>query len=333
MNKELEKVLNEVRKQMQTTVISYEKRDPEGIVWGKSSYNGNCSGKVPLGFIDKLGAKNICELYAGSGTLSDVCRDYGFSYKGIDLNPNPVRDNIISMDICDLSQDLPKEFYEADMVFSHPPYPGINYIKYANSAWKDTVGGLSERDIQNMSFEEGMQKINLSTMRAYAAIPEGSYIVLLVGEIRSNGKYYSMYNNLCLPGEHFQTYVKIQHNTTSGRNGVNYGKNPRALTAQEMIAVVKKPLSSSSYVICYVVPKKYELDMRDSVNTVTWKDAVLGVLRNLKSATNEQMYKEFETHTKARNNPNYKAKLRQTLQILAKEGLAIHVSEGNWRVA
>jgi len=325
MKPELKNVLDEVRAQMQSTILSYPVRDPKGLKWGEPGYNGNCSGKVPLGFIDKLGAKSVCELFAGSGTLSDVCRDYGIPYCGIDLNPTPVRDNIVSMDITDLTQELPDGFYEADMCFSHPPYPGLNHVQYAGKCWKDITGRLTARDIQNKSFAEGMKLVNLSTMRAYSALPSGSYMVILVGEIRSNGRFYSMMQNLCLPGEHFQTYVKLQHNTWSGRKSYSGGRSPRAMTGHEMIAVIKKP---SGYEIAYVIPREYVLDIRDS-QTATWKDVVHAVMNKLGTANLSRIYEEIEGYKKCRNNPHWRDKVRQTL----KRGGFKHVSEGVWAAA
>lgn len=321
---ELKKVLAEVRRQMQYTVLSYPERDPDGFKWGNPGYNGNCTGKIPLGFIDKFGAKSVFEMYAGSGTLSDVCRDYGVKYCGVDLNPNPVRDNIVAMDLCDLSQEFPVDIYDADFIFQHPVYPGINRIKYAGSAWKDTIGNLKERDIQNLPFHEGMAKINFATMRAYSAMQPGAFMAILVGEIRSNGKYYSMYQNLALPGEFYQSYVKLQHNTWSDRKG-GYTMSPRALTGHEMIAVIRKP---SGYEIAYVVPKQYAMDIRDS-KTATWRDVVISVLRKLGNiASLESIYSEIAGHNKCDNNPHWQAKVRQILQMYCTP-----VERGVWKMA
>ena len=174
-----------------------------------------------------------------------------------------------------------------------------------------------------------MKLINLSTMRAYNAIPKGSYIVLLVGEIRSGGKYYSMFNHLNIPGELYQTYIKIQHNTWSGRNGA-YRNNPRALTAHEMIAVIKKP---SGYEITLLVPTRYKGDLRD-IKTSTWKDIVSEVLRNIGEGSSlDEIYSEIEGHKKTETNQNWRAKVRQILQQLEASGLAEHVSRGTWKAA
>ena len=80
LDAELRRVLDEVRQQMTTTVISYPERNPRDRVWGANNYPGNCSGKVALGFIDKLQADSMFELCAGSGTNYDMCLDYGVPY-------------------------------------------------------------------------------------------------------------------------------------------------------------------------------------------------------------------------------------------------------------
>lgn len=330
LDEELRKVLDEVRVQMQTTVISYPERNPHDRVWGANNYPGNCSGKVALGFVDKLRADSMFELCAGSGTNYDMCKDYDIGYCGIDLNPNPVRNGIKPMDLTDMTQEFPDEIRTADIIFSHMPYPGINRIKYSNGAWKDT-SNLSERDIQNMSFEKGMQEINKAHMRAYLSMKPGAFMVMLVGEIRSNGKFYSMNQALCLPGEFYQSYVKIQHNTWSGRQGRTYGNTQRALTGHEMIAVIRKP---GGYEICYVMPRHYELDIRDSKNMATWKDIVTTTLKNIHgNASLNDIYNQLEGHEKTKSNEHWKEKVRQTLQRLAKSGVCKNTSRGYWSLA
>lgn len=330
LDAELRRVLDEVRQQMTTTVISYPERNPRDRVWGANNYPGNCSGKVALGFIDKLQADSMFELCAGSGTNYDMCLDYGVPYCGVDLNPNPVRDGIKPMDFTDMSQEFPDEIRTADMVFSHMPYPGINRIKYSNGAWKGSPE-LAKRDIQNMPFAQGMQEINKAHMRAYHAMKPGAFMVMLVGEIRANGKFYSMNQALCLPGEFYQSYVKLQHNTWSGRQNKSYGNSQRALTGHEMIAVIRKP---GGYQICYVMPHAYSLDQRDSEGMATWKDVVAAVLRQMHGSSSlDAIYSQLEGHAKAKANPHWKDKVRQTLQMLAKAGVCVNTQRGYWQAA
>lgn len=309
----------------QDTVLSFPNRGP----WGDSRYRGNCSGWIPAYFINKYGVKKMAEVFAGSGTSYDVCKDMGVEYVGIDLNPNPPRDGIITMDILDDTKDLPDGFYDADMVFLHPPYPSINDVRYAGKMWKDTDGTGILRDIQEMSFEEGMRSVNHAVLRAYNAMTAGSYEVCLVGEIRSKGQYRSMMQNLVIPGELHQTFIKLQHNTVSGRR--LYGSvSDRALTGHEMIAVIKKP---SGYELTYIMPRKVSMDIRDSA-MVTWKDVVMSVIRDIKNVFElKTIYEALDGHKKTSVNQNWQAKVRQTLQMLETSGMVCHVARGQWKLA
>ena len=306
------------------TVLSFPDRGP----WGSNRYRGSCSGWIPAFFMNKFRVSNMAEVFAGSGTTYDVCKDMGIHYTGIDLNPAPPRDGILTMDILDTSSDLPDGFYTADMVFLHPPYPSIKGVHYSGSMWDDTTG-CKKSDIQEMDFEAGMKAINFAVMRAYNALPAGAYEVCLVGEIRSKGQYRSMYQNLIIPGIMHQTYIKLQHNCTS--TGTVYGNHrsaPYSLIEHEMIAVIRKP---SGYEIAYIIPRKYSLDIRDS-KSATWKDIIMSIARSSENVlSGEFFYKELDGREKTKSNPNWKAKIRQTLQQLAQAGLIRHVGVGQWQ--
>lgn len=110
------------------TVLSFPERGP----WGSSSYRGNFSGWIPAAIIYRYGAGSVSEIFAGGGTTSDLCRDLEIPYCGIDLNPAPVRNNILTMDIMDEESELPDAFYEADLQMIHPPYPCINHLHVSN---------------------------------------------------------------------------------------------------------------------------------------------------------------------------------------------------------
>ena len=100
------------------TVLSFPERGP----WGSSKYRGNFSGWIPASIIFRYGCKSVSEIFAGGGTTSDLCGDLQIPYCGIDLNPNPVRKDILSMDILDEQMELPDAFYQADLQMLHPPY-------------------------------------------------------------------------------------------------------------------------------------------------------------------------------------------------------------------
>lgn len=59
---------------------------------------------------------------------------------------------------------------------------------------------------------------------------------------------------------------------------------------------------------------KKMLDMRDSKNS-TWRDTVLAVLQHYgKEMSLSELYEELAPHKKAKANPNWQAKVRQTVQ-------------------
>ena len=251
----------------------------------------------------------------------------GIRYTGIDLNPAPPRRDIVSMDIMDDSVELPAGFYDADMVFAHPPYPSIHGIRYAGSMWKGKE--LADRDIQQMSWENGIQAVNHAILRAYSAMPAGSYEVVLVGEIRTRGEYHSMFRALALPGILHQTFVKMQHNTVS--SGRTYSSSDFAMTAHEMIAVIKKP---GGYEIAFVMPGRYAIDIRNS-RTATWKDVVMSVIRESRQpfVTYQYVTDQVKDYEKAKSNNYLAEKIRQTFQRLDRDGLIKKVGPNQWALA
>lgn len=317
---EKDKIFEVCKQNAATTVLSF----PDRGNWGSSSYPGNCSGWIVASLIYRYGCNSVAEIFAGGGTTYDLCQDLKMPYVGIDLNPNPVRPGIISMDILDDNIELPDGFYNADLQFLHPPYPTINDIHYSGATWADTAN-VGNRDIQEMSWEKGMQAINKAILRGYAAMAPGSYQAVLCGDIRRKGSFHSMLNELAIPGELVQILVKMQHNTNSGFKKCNYGKRNFFLIEHEFIAVIKKP---SGYEIAYTIPKSYAIDVRDS-KTATWKDIVLSVMNKLGSADLQTIYREIDGHKRCETNPHWKDKVRQILQEYS---YFKNISRGVWRL-
>ena len=116
---------------MNSSIISFPER---GDGWGDKSYRGNCSGYVYKSLIEQYKVSSLGEVFAGSGTGSDVCREMNIPYVGLELNNNFIREDIISgfNALCD---EIPQEFYGKDMVFMHPPYGKEINIPYAGAEW------------------------------------------------------------------------------------------------------------------------------------------------------------------------------------------------------
>lgn len=156
---------------------------PQRGAWGDNKYRGNCSGFVQAFLIWKYNIKRFAEVFAGSGTGSDVCRDMGIPYYGVDLNPNPVRKDIHVMDA--IYDEVPDAFREADMVFMHPPYSSLIKIPYAGSMYKDETGELSKSDLGQMDWDKFMGMLNKIVMKFYTSMQAGSYMSVLMGDVRS----------------------------------------------------------------------------------------------------------------------------------------------------
>ena len=313
-----QEIIQELQKVPSSTVMSFPSRGP----WGNNKYRGNCSGWVLASLINMYKVHKLAELFAGGGTGSDVARDMEIRYVGADLNPNPVRANIL---VCNaITDEVPDEFRDADMVFMHPPYSELIKIPYAGSMYQDPTGELSKSDLGQMPWDKFMKMLNSVVMKYYAAMAPGAKMSILMGNVRRNGRYYSMLKDIVVPGELIQTLVKIQHNCVSG--GRTYSSNNFYSTDHEDILVIKKP---EGYLIVFKAPVRKELDIRDS-ELATWKDVVSAALYKIGAqATLAQLYNEIAGYKKCQSNANWQAKVRQTLQM----GDFRHISDGVWAAA
>lgn len=312
--REIEKICQ----QKNGTVLNFPDRGP----WGNNRWRGNCSGWVIAYLIWRYGVKSLAELFAGGGTGSDVCKDMNIPYIGADLNPNPVRSDILVVDA--IADEVPDEFRDKDMLFMHPPYGAEIGIPYAGSMYKDPTGELSKADLGQMPWKQFMKTLNAVIMKYYAAMAPGSKMAVLMGDVRRKGVYHSMFNDIVMPGTVLQTYVKMQNNCVS--DGRTYGNRFTPIN-HEMMYVIEKALNA--YFIQYNYRKEQETDVRDA-KASTWKDVVYAVMHKLhKNATLEEIYREVDGHKKCQNNPHWKEKVRQVLQ----SGPFVSIQRGVWAMA
>lgn len=305
--------------QNDSTLLSFPDRNNE---WGSNSYRGNCSGWYHAFLIWKYKVKKLAELFAGSGTGYDVAKDMQISYVGADLNPNPVRDGILYVNA--VTDDVPEEFFGADMIFMHPPYGAEIKIPYAGHQYKDPTGELSQYDLGQMPWDTFMHTLNQIVMKYYASMETGSRMAILMGDVRRNG-FHSMLSDIVKVGSLEQIIIKAQHNCVS--DGRVYQSRNFVPIMHEYIMVLKK---LAPYLIDFNVPTKHVLDIRDS-QSATWKDVVYAVMRKIgKACTLSDIYHEIEGSKKAEKNQNWQAKVRQTLQ---QSDLFFHVNTGMWAIA
>lgn len=307
-----------------SSVLSFPNRNNE---WGDQKYRGNCSGWIQAFLIWKYQVKKMAELFSGSGTGYDVCKDMGIQYVGADLNPVPVRPGILNVNA--ITDEVPDQFRTADMMFFHPPYGAEIRIPYAGSMWNDPNGELSKSDLGQMPWEQFMKTLNNIVMKYFAAMESGARMSVLMGDVRRNGLH-SMLCDIVKPGNLEQVIIKMQHNTMS--EGRTYQKRNFVPLVHEYIMVLKK---IAPYMIDFQLPQKHELDVRDS-QSATWKDVVYAAMKQngYSESSLNKIYSEIEGHKKCKTNPDHwKDKVRQVLQQLAEAGLVQNVSTGVWVMA
>lgn len=196
-------------------------------------------------------------------------------------------------------------------------YAGYLGTMPLREAMARSVNTVAFQLFKNIGIKEGLQYLEKLNFTTIDPADYGSASLSLGG-----------FTNGVLPGEQVQILVKAQHNTVSGNR--TYNNNQFFFIEHEFVVITKKP---SGYEIAFVVPQHYTMDIRDS-QSATWKDVVYAVLRQLgASASLDKIYEEIEPHKKTQGNPHWKAKVRQTLQMLAKTGSATHVAYGKWCVA
>lgn len=285
-----------------STILSFPDRGP----WGDKKYRGNCSGWIQAFLIWKYKIEKFAELFSGSGTGYDVAKDMGISYVGADLNPNPVRPGILNVNA--VTDEVPESFFDADMLFMHPPYGAEIRIPYAGSMYPDPMGQLSKSDLGQMPWEQFMATLNKVIMKYYASLKNGAYLSVLMGDVRRGGLH-SMFTDIVKPGSLEQVIIKAQHNTMSG--GRTYSNRNFVPIDHEYLMVLKKLMP---LMINFQLPTKHTQDIRDS-KSATWADVVRAVVESENGpVTLEVIYSKIDGHKKAESNQHWKEKVRQTLQ-------------------
>ena len=279
------------------SVVSY----PDRGKYGKSSYRGNCSGKLIEDIIDQYHLKSLSDFMVGSGTTEDVVNSRGLTGYFTDLSRG--------YDM--LSMDIPER---PEAIFWHPPYHDI--IVYSNNMYssKDVEAKYGYNpEIDDLSrcrdWDDFVQKMNYCMLKQFSALEKGGRMFVLMSDIKKKGKLYSMLADIAKPGTLEQIIIKMQHNCVSDRN--TYSNQNFVPIVHEYLMVCRK---DNGLIIPVMMTVKKHVDMRDSVNT-TWRDTVHAVLEHYgKEMSLQELYEELAPYKKAKANPNWQAKVRQTVQ-------------------
>lgn len=343
---------NDIIKELEakdSSILSFPNRGE----WGDKRYRGNCSGWIQAFLIWKYRIdRKFAELFSGSGTGYDVCKDMGIDYVGADLNPNPVRPGILNVNA--VTDEVPDLFRDAQMLFMHPPYGAEIGIPYAGAEWGaekkwEVVNGRNKcniidhtsdmiptlgydpkkYDLGRMSWNTFMRTLNGIIMKYYAAMAPGSYMGILMGDVRRNGVFHSMMCDIVKPGIAEQVIIKEQHNCVS--NGRSYTNRNFVPIEHEYLYVLKKTLDA--FFINYQLPSNFEKDLRDS-KSATWKDIVMAALQNThKEYALEEIYNAVENHERTKQNVHWQDKIRQVMRELTASGMVVNVKRGYYAAA
>ncbi|WP_157049109.1 hypothetical protein [Syntrophomonas palmitatica] len=273
------------------SVVSYPERG-EG---GNNKYRGNCSPRLLEDLFGFYRPKKVFDPMCGSGTTHDVCLKLGIDHDVLDLNPqyggwDALRDEIPGV---------------YDMIFWHPPYADI--IKYSGYMW----GRPDQRDLSQIplsKYPEFIKRINFIQKKLFTSLSRGGRIAILVGDIKKNGRLYSMQRDMAWIGTPEQVVIKAQHNCWSDQ--VNY--------SGKFIPIVHEYLLIFRKDDCIVLP--CTVSVQTEINwkkeeRLSWRTAVRLALEGLGGKADlHKLYKELESFAATKKHSDPQAKVRQVLQ-------------------
>ncbi len=281
------------------SIVSY----PDRGNYGRSSYRGNCSGKLIEDLIEQYRLKGLSDFMVGSGTTEDVVKAKGLRGSFADLNRGF---DMMSMDIPERSENI----------FWHPPYHDM--IVYAGSQYDakavEASTGLPAETIladdlsRCSSWEEFVRKMNHCMLKQFAALEKGGRMFTLVGDMKRKGRLYSMILDMAKPGTIENIIIKAQHNTWSERQSYSGAFVP---IVHEYLLVTRK---DAGLVVPVSFGRRANYDMRQC-EAQSWRDLVYSVIQeNGGQMSLPELYDALKDSAKAAKNAHWQEKVRQTVQ-------------------
>lgn len=276
---------------------------------GDNKWRGNCSPEVVRSVAQyalsckqyyKKDTKSFTMLdpMSGSGSSLAAADKLGINAILYDLNPAPAHGqggwNALRDDVDD----------SADMIFFHPPYHDI--IKYSGSMWgKPHPDDLSRCE----SYNEFVEKLNYVVKKLFMALRKDGRLAVLVGDIRSNGRFYSMQRDIIGVGSLEATITKAQFNCVSDNR--TYQK-PFIPIVTEYILLFHKEDALTFFFTDKRVGS-FHVDKSDST-VLAWHHLIRMTLENAGGkAKLSDLYELLAGHPKAKNNQHYKERIRATI--------------------
>lgn len=274
------------------SIVSYKERGR----YGNSNYRGNCSGFIIKDLIEhfypKAKPKKFIEIFSGGGTGKDVANELNIK-NSLHLDLNNGWDALIN--------EIPSG---SDFVFSHPPY--WNIINYEKQRNKYEPNDLSN----NMSYEDFIKKLDIVNEKIYYSLINGGRHITLLGDVRKNGKYYSIIKDMKWYGDLESHIIKVQHNCVSDNK--IYNNNSFIAIKHEHILVFKK---NKIWLFNTKITNTIVENIMNATN-ITWRDLIQATIQYLNNkASIEEIYNILKKSKKAENNNYVREKIRQVLNI------------------
>lgn len=295
---------------------------------GDSRYRGNCSPKVIEAVLNfslerhrYAGKKQKDYMFldpmSGSGTSVDVAEKKGIQVRAFDLNPRPRRGeggfdalkNEISL--------------SADCIFFHPPYDDI--VKYSGKMW----GKPHPDDLSRCScYGEYMDKLNFILEKLMLSLRKGGMMAVLVGDIRKQGTFHSIANDMLKCGKMLSWVIKGQFHTTSSTRV--YSGKPFIPIVTEHLLIFEKT-DSLTIPFSHVTVGNFHADLQDA-KSLTWFQLVRLTMEEKGSpCCLEELYEALREHPKSRENSHFKERIRASIYEHNEE--FIRISKARYRLS
>lgn len=282
---------------------------PERGNAGSNKWRGNCSPKVIEAVTSYvLGCKRyyrkptndflLLDPMSGSGTSQSVAEHLKIQSVLYDLNPSPTHGkgnwDALTNDVED----------SADMIFFHPPYHSI--IQYSGSMW----GNSHPNDLSRCeSYADFIEKLNFVLKKLFLSLRQDGRLAVLVGDIRFNGQFYSIQNDMMRLGEFESFIVKGQYNC--GSDSRRYSKPFVPIVTEYLLLLHKQDTLMIPFF--YRRFGIFDVTMSASVS-LTWHHLIRMTMESMGGrAKLSELNERLREHPKSKKNANYDARIRATI--------------------
>lgn len=300
---------------------------PERGTGGDNKWRGNCSPQVVEAvaryvmdckqyYKNDVKKFTLLDPMSGSGTSKAAADALGVQSILYDLNPSPASGKGGWDALRDEVDD------SADLIFLHPPYHDI--IKYSGNMW----GTPHPDDLSRCeNYRDFMDKLNFVVKKLFLALRKDGRLAILVGDIRSQGSFYSMQRDLIGIGKLEATITKAQFNCVSDNRTY---KKPFIPIVTEYLLMYHK---SDALIFDFSAKKTgcFNVMLQDT-EVLTWHHLIRMTIENLGGrAKCSDLYVILADHPKAQKNEHFKERIRATIYEHKSEYLSD--GDGCWRLA